>query len=222
MRTHKSLTAVSIILLVCLLCALAGCDSMRFAPTEAQKQSAELTHALAAKINAAGTAPASPASQKLCEGTRASLAYTGRPSAPPDPEQFDTIAAQANTDAESRPTADDVFADVESGLSLAAELAILFGVGGAGVGGKKLLDWVRLARQKNQAFAETVRGNELLKDYLKINNKAAELEAFKQFQQQSQLGKTPELVATMRLPIKSRIVKVPSGTTVTNEDTPES
>jgi len=96
-------------ILISLLVAVAlffvsGCEnSLRFAPTEPQKQTAELTHELAVKVNAEGTQPQSPASEKLCEGTRAAVSYMGRAKTPPDPQRFDTITAQANQDAVKGP-----------------------------------------------------------------------------------------------------------------------
>jgi len=209
MRTHKLFTIVVILIAACLLCT--GCQSLRFAPTEAQKETAELTDGLAGKINTGGTAPGSEASEKLCDGTRAAALYMGRPKVPADPDRFDTVVARANVDAAARPSANDVFDAADKGLSLAAELAILFGVGGAGVAGKKLIDWVALARTKGKALSEIIRGNELLKEYLEINNKPAEIEAFKEFQSQVQNGKTPELVAAMRVPIKRKTIMVPAA-----------
>lgn len=153
---------VFIIAALCIF--IAGCsDSLRFAPGESLKQNAELTHNLAVKVNAEGAAPQSEATKQLELGTRASVAYIGRPAEPPDTTQFDTISAQANIEGARRPDSSDVFNAAESGLSLAAELLILFGAGGAGFGGKKLLDWIALAKEKSDALKQIVQGNEIFK-----------------------------------------------------------
>jgi hypothetical protein len=117
-------TLVSIALLVGLLVLLIGCeDGLRFAPSESLKQVAELTHDLAAKINAEGTSPGSPASERVMTGARASLLYMGRPKAPAEIEQFDTVTAQAITDAAKRP---DPWQVADSALELGIGIAALF------------------------------------------------------------------------------------------------
>lgn len=141
-----------------------GCEGLRFEPTEPQKQSAELTQQLAAKVDAEGCQAGSPAAEKLRQGTEASLVYIGRPKAPPDPEAFATITAAASIDADRRPTVEDVFEAANTGLSLVAELAILFGIGATGFGGKKLIDWITLAREKSKALREIVQGAQIFKE----------------------------------------------------------
>lgn len=146
---------VTIVLLAVLL--LGGCEALRFAPKESQKQAAELTHFLAKKVNEQGTAPASPASQQLVTGTMAALAYTGRPTTPPDPEQFDTIAAQANQEALERP---DPWKVADSVLELGIGISALLG----GVYGTRAVRFLQQAREKSKALQEIVIGNELLKE----------------------------------------------------------
>ncbi len=204
MHSKLSLTILFILCACVFMLFCGGCQgALRFAPTEVQKQSAELTHQVAAKVDAEGTAPHSPASQQLVEGTRAATSYIGRASIQPDPQQFDTTVSAANADAVKRP---EVFTATEQGLSLAAELAILFGVGGTGFGGKKLLDWLKLARKKNKALEEIVAGNELFQAHLKSMGKTQEAEAFKEYQRSKQAGSTPLIVATVRVPIKQQLV----------------
>jgi len=195
-------TPRSFLIVLCLVAVFAlgfaGCtDALRFAPSEPQKQSAELTYLLAAKVNAEGAMPASPATVQLVEGTRAATAYIGRPAIPPDPEQFDTLASTANTDALARP---DLFTVADEGLSLAAELAILFGVGGCGFGGKKVIEWLMLAKQKSAALKEIIAANELFKQ------KSAEQELFKQAQNAVQSVDTKKLVAIEKLDTKTPVI----------------
>ena len=146
-------------LLLCALCSfICGCaDILRFAPSEPQKQSAELTHNLACKINAEGAQRASPASQQLVEGTRAELAYIGRPASPPDASKFDTVTAAANTDAVKRP---DPWKAADNMLNLAIGVSALLG----GVYGTKAVKFLNEAKQKSQALQEVITGNELFKD----------------------------------------------------------
>jgi len=190
-------------LLLCVLVVLtfsflAGCGSLRFAPSESQKQLAFSTHQTAAAAADLGLQPGSVAAGKLVDGTAAALAYTGMPKSP-QIEDYSTTASQAAEDAARRPTADDVFTAAEGGLSLAAELAILFGAGGVGIGGKKLLDWIALARKKSAALKEVVQGNDLLANYLRNNGKTAELDAFKASQNTKQSDQTKLLVAAERI-----------------------
>jgi len=177
--------------------AIAGCqDGLRFAPSEQQKQSAELTHALATKVNAQGAMPASPATVQLVEGTRAATAYIGRPAIPPNPEQFDTLASTANTDAQARP---DIFTVADEGMSLIAELALFFGVGVTAVGGKKVIEWIMLAKQKSAALRQIITANELFKD------RSSDKVLFKQTQNAVQSTATRKIVAVERIapPAKS-------------------
>lgn len=139
------------------LCVFAGCtDSLRFAPTEPQRQLAELTDAIAVKINTEGTQPLSPASEKLTEGTRAAMLYMGRPKEPPDPAKFETIANQATQDAVQRP---DPWQLADSALELGIGISALLG----GVYGTRAVKYLKVAKQKSAALQEIVQGNELFK-----------------------------------------------------------
>ena len=195
----------SLCILVALTFLLAGCGSLRLAPSESQKQLTFSTHQTARTAADLGLAPGSVAARQMVEGTAASLAYAGMPQSPKIAD-YDATASAAAADAVRRPTADDVFTAAEGGLSLAAELALLFGAGGVGLGGKKLIDWIALARQKSEALKEVVQGNELLTQYLGEQGKAAELTAFKRAQTSTQSPKTELLVTAERIPIKRQIV----------------
>lgn len=173
-----------------------GCDSLRFAPTQSQKQIALKTHLNAVAVDSSGADPATPATKQLIDGTASSLAYTGMP-ANPDIADYQQTLSQANADAARRPVIDDVFEQVDTGLGLAAELAILFGAGGVGLGGKKLIDWITSARQKSKSLREIIDANELFKQKLNAGAKftAEEVIAlFKSSQKQKQSGKTPVIV----------------------------
>jgi len=167
--------------------AISGCNSLRFAPSEAQKQIAFDTYQTAQAVNTTGAAAASPAAQKLVTGTAAALAYTGMPADPVIPD-YDAAAAQATADAAARPTAVDVIEAADEGLSLFSELAIALGLGGLGYGGKKLSDWLALAKQRSAALKEVVKNNELFKSSALAANNAAAVDLFKQ----AQAAQSPE------------------------------
>ena len=203
MKAHRN--PLLIIVLIIFIASLTGCGNLRFGPSEAQKQVAFRTYKNAAEVDKVGAEAASPATRQVVEGSAAALAYTGMPKAP-EVEDYPAALEQAQADAVKRPKSADVFDAAEGGLSLAAELAILLGAGGAGIGGKKVIDWIALARNKSNALREVVEGNELLKDYLKVNDKDSELKAFKVFQEQKQTADTAKLVALERLPIKRTVL----------------
>lgn len=145
---------------------LTGCEAtnLRFSPSESQKKIAYNAAVTAKKIEAEGTAPGSPAAKQNVEATKAALDYIGLP-ANPEIIDYPTILYEAQTDASIRPTQEDVFEAVDQGLSLASELAILFGVGGASIGGLKLKQWIQKAREKSKALHEIIINNdEFLKD----------------------------------------------------------
>jgi len=138
-----------------LLFSSSGCqDPIRFAPSEAQKQVAELTYSLAAKIAAEGADPQSAAARRVEAGARASVAYMGRPAAPPDIADFDTVVAQAASDAALRP---DPWSVADHLLELGIGIAGLVG----GAYGIKAASYLRMAKEKSAALKEIVQGNEL-------------------------------------------------------------
>lgn len=197
-----------IIVLIIFIATLTGCGNLRFGPSESQKQVAFRTYKNAVAVAQAGAEPASPATRQVVEGTAAALAYVGMPKAP-EVEDYPAALEQAQADAVKRPKGSDVFDAAEGGLSLAAELAILFGAGGVGVGGKKVIDWIALARNKSNALREVVEGNELLKNYLQTSGSTTELAAFKTIHSQEQSAETAKLVAMERLPIKQAVISMP-------------
>ncbi len=196
MKTHITI-AILILSISVLLLLSCGCEEhLRFAPSESQKKLAWQSHITARDIEASGTDAHSPAAKQQVESTVVSLKYIGLPK---DPVIVDyaTTAAQAQADAAKRPAAGDVLEQVEGGLSLAAELAILFGVGSAGFGGKRLLDWLKLAREKNKALKEIVQGNEFFKQNLSsLKLPVGVLKAFKNAQNAAQQSQPTKRLVT--------------------------
>ncbi len=182
-------------IVICLV-FVSGCESLRKAPTEPQKQIAFQAVLTARDVEAEGTSPGSPAAELLADATQTALTYTGVP-ANPKITDYPTTLAAAQSDAAARPTVDEVFESVEGGLSLFAELAILFGVGGAGFGGKKLLEWIALARAKNTALKEIIEGNEILKRKLRLSTTAGADTLFGESQNITQSPKTKVLVTEL-------------------------
>jgi len=199
MSRKNTLIVISIVFIFCLI---AGCDSLRFAPTTAQKQAAHQTLQTAMVIEQAGTDAHSEAAQQQVAGSSAALSYIGMP-ADPKVEDYQTTVVQAQADAARRPTMVNVLEQAEGGLSLAAELAILFGVGGSAVGGKKILDWITLAKDKNKALQEVIVGNENFLNDLKRSGNSAVVDIFKAHQNSKQTEKSQKLVAAARVPIKT-------------------
>lgn len=197
MLPSKYLPLLIVPLALVFLCGLCGCNSLRFAPTEAQQQIAFDTYQTAQAVNTAGAAASSPATQKLVTGTAAALAYTGMP-ASPTISDYDATAGQAASDAAARPTAVNVIEAADEGLSLIAELAIALGLGGLGYGGKKLSDWIALAKQRSTALKEVVKNNELFKDLAAGKNNTEAVALFKQAQA-TQSPETRVLVAETKV-----------------------
>lgn len=143
--------------IICILTIiLGGCDSLRFAPSQPMKQSAEITFDLAHKVNREGTEPDSQASRQLVQGTQVALSYMGRPKVSADAEQFETVTIEAQTDAESRP---DPWQVADAALELGIGVAALLG----GVYGTRAVGFLQQARAKSKALQEIVAGNELFK-----------------------------------------------------------
>jgi len=187
---------VSLLLGFCLLSA--GCESLRFAPTETQKQNAWL-HNRTAEITSE-TAKGENASEqlqaltKLCElQSRAFVSYTGLPSQFPQAETAEDCLAQSNWQLARAASAEsaerpDTWQVADSVLELAIGVCALFG----GVYGTRAVQFLRDAQTKSKALKEIIEGNELFK---KQNESSAA--AFKQAQQ-SQSPQTRQIVAEMK------------------------
>ena len=177
---------------------LAGCESLRFAPTEAQKQNAWLHNRTA--IVTSETAKSENTSEKLQDLTklselqsRAFVSYNGLPKEFPQAETAEDILAQSNqqlartalTESAERP---DVWQLADSALELAIGVCALLG----GVYGTRAVQFLREAQTKSKALKEIVEGNELFK-----KQNESSIVAFKQAQQ-NQSPETRQIVAEMK------------------------
>ncbi len=181
-------------------CALtcAGCESLRFAPTETQKQNAWLHNRTA--IVTSETAKSENTSEKLQDLTklselqsRAFVSYNGLPKEFPQAETAEDILAQSNwqlartalAESAERP---DVWQLADSALELAIGICALLG----GVYGTRAVQFLREARAKSKALREIIEGNELFKE-----QNESSIAAFKQAQQ-NQSPQTKQLVAEVK------------------------
>lgn len=182
-----------------LLCfSSAGCESLRFAPSEAQKQNAWL-HNRTAEI-AAEAAKTENASEKLQALTklselqsRAFVSYTGLPREFPLAETAEDILTQSNrqlartalAESAERP---DAWQAADSALELAIGICALLG----GVYGTRAVKFLKQAQIKSKALKEIIEGNELFKK----QNESSET-AFKQAQR-NQSATTKQIVAEIK------------------------
>lgn len=184
------------LILPCFL--LVGCESLRFAPTETQKQNAWL-HNRTTTITAE-TARAEASSEKLQALTqlselqsRAFTSYYGLPKEFPRAETAEDILAESNlklarsalAESAERP---DAWQLADNVFELAIGISALLG----GVYGTRAVRFLKQARVKSQALQEIIAGNELFK---KQNNSYAS--AFKEAHQ-TQSPQTRQIVAEMK------------------------
>jgi hypothetical protein len=192
----------SVLLEFCFL--FAGCDSLRFAPTEAQKQNAWLHNRTAAIT--AETAKGENASENLQTLTklselqsRAFVSYNGLPKEFPQAETAEDVLAQSNwqlartalAESAERP---DAWQVADSALELAIGVCALLG----GVYGTRAVQFLRDAQTKSKALKEIIEGNELFKKQAALlpNDKPAVL-AFKEAHK-DQSPETRQIVAEMK------------------------
>ena len=186
----------TILVLPCFL--LAGCESLRFAPSEAQKQNAWLHNRTA--VITAETARAEEASEKLRAlmqlselQSRAFTSYYGLPKEFPQADTVEEILSQSNSqlartalhESADRP---DAFALADNMFELAIGISALLG----GVYGTRAVRFLKTARTKSQALKEIITGNELFK---KQNQSYAS--AFKE-SHKTQSPKTRQIVAQIK------------------------
>jgi len=177
---------------------LAGCESLRFAPSEGQKQNTWLhnrTAAIAAEaVRSEGGSQKLQSLAQLSElQSRAFICYYGLPKEFPQAETAEDVLAESNIQlAQSalRESADrpDAFAMTDSVFDLAIGISALLG----GVYGTRAIRFLKDARVKTQALKEIIAGNELFK---KANTESAG--AFKQAQS-SQSPQTRQIVAQLK------------------------
>lgn len=177
---------------------LVGCDGLRFAPGEAQKQNAWLHNRTAAV--AAEQARREGASEKLQALTglgelqsRAFISYCGLPTEFPPSDTAEQILSQSSyqlagaafSESAERPdawqVADNLF---ELGIGISALLG--------GVYGTRAARFLKDARAKSKALKQIVAGNELLK-----KEGGAYAHALKQAQK-NQSPQTRQIVAAMK------------------------
>jgi len=177
---------------------LAGCESLRFAPSQAQKQNAWLHNRTA--IITAETARSENASEKLQALTKLSelqsrpfTAYFGLPEEFPQAETAEDILAQSNfalarqvlSESAERP---DAWQLADSAFELAIGVCALLG----GVYGTRAVSFLREAQTKSKALKEIIEGNELFK-----SKNPQSTTAFKDAQK-NQSSQTRQIVAEMK------------------------
>jgi len=163
---------------------LTGCDSLRFAPTESQKQNAWLhnrTAAMTAEIaRDESVSDKLKALSSLSElQSRPFVSYYGLPKEFPQTETAEDILAESNvqlaraalTESSQRPNGWE-FAD--NALELAIGICALLG----GAYGTKAVQFLRETKTKSQALKEIIAGNEIFK-----KQNADSVAAFKQAHQ---------------------------------------
>lgn len=177
---------------------IAGCDSLRFAPSQEQKQNAWLHNRTVAA--AADTARAEDTSQELQALTklselqsRAFTSYYGLPREYPQTETTEDILAESNwqlagtalAESAERP---DAWQVADSVLEMGIGICALLG----GVYGTRAVRFLKDARGKSQALKEIIEGNELFK-----KQNASQSQAFKTAHAH-QSGQTRQLVAQLK------------------------
>ncbi len=190
----KKLTAI--VALACLFTT--GCDTLRFAPTEVQKQNAYL-HGRVTKI-AADTAKeefVSPKLQALTDlshlQSRSYTAYFGLPKELPDADTAADVLAESNykiaqASLERSSDRPDPFKTTDALLELVIGISAVAG----GVYGAKVVRFLKEARLKSKALEEVIKGNELFKQ-----SNPESRQAFKQAQIQ-QSPETQKLVTEIK------------------------
>ena len=183
----------------CVFLFIAGCESLRFAPNEAQKQNAWLHNRTAAitaeSAQAENTSEKLQALSRLGESqSRAFVSYFGLPQQFPQAETAEDILAESNrqlaeTALQNGAARPDGWQVADSALELGIGICALFG----GVYGTQAVRFLRNARTKSKALQEIVAGNELFKE-----QNASSAAAFKQAQK-DQSPETRQIVAQMKV-----------------------
>lgn len=196
MSKTRIIKVVIAIVFVCVL--LTGCDSLRFAPNEIQKQNAWLHNRTA--IVTAETARTEQASEQLQALTqlgeiqsRAFNSYFGLPDEFPKAESAEDILSESNFQLaqaalESSAERPDGWQVTDSMLELGIGICAILG----GVGGTRAARLLSEARTKSKALQEIITGNELFK-----KQNITQSEAFKQAHT-NQSPQTRQLVAQMK------------------------
>lgn len=194
----KKIATTKLFYLLTFVLLLAGCDSLRFAPSEQQKQNAWLHNRTA--TFAAQTAKSEQTSQKLQSLTELSelqsqafTSYFGLPKEFPQANSDEQVLAESNwqlantalSESSGRP---DAWQVADSAMELGIGICALLG----GVYGTRAVGFLKEARTKSKALQEIISGNELFK-----KNNQSQVAAFKQAQQ-NQSPTTRQIVAEMK------------------------
>ena len=197
-QEHKNINNLCTYALMACVLICAGCETLRFAPGEAQKQNAWLHNRTA--VITAETAKDEQASEELRTLTqlgelqsRAFVSYYGLPKEFPQAESAEDVLRESNwqlartasVESAQRP---DPWQLADSALELAIGVSALLG----GVYGVRTVRFLKDARSKSQALKEVITGNELFK-----KQNESSVSAFKQAQS-SQSPQTRQLVAQMK------------------------
>jgi hypothetical protein len=176
----------------------AGCDSLRLAPSEQQKQNAWLhnrtTAAAAETARVQSTSSELQALTQLAEQqSQAFTAYYGLPQEYPQAQTNEQILSQANRDLAKTATTEsaarpDPWGVADSLLEFGIGITALLG----GVYGTRIAGFLKDARTKSQALKEVVQGNELFK-----KQQPAQAQAFKSAQA-NQSPETRQLVTELK------------------------
>jgi len=202
-KTGKYRTAkaqINAILFVCVFTCflLSGCDSLRFAPSEAQKQNAWLHNRTTTIV--ADTARLENASEQLQALTqlseiqsRAFSSHYGLPKEFPQAETAEDVLTESNwqlarTALQQGAERPDAWEVADSMLELGIGICALLG----GVYGTRAVGFLRQARTKSKALQEIIASNEL---YKKHNESSAS--AFKQAHQ-NQSPQTRQIVTEFK------------------------
>jgi hypothetical protein len=199
-KRNQPVTQRVIVVIVCACASLvpAGCDTLRFAPNEVQKQNAWL-HNRTATI-AAQTAKAENVSEVLQALTQLSEkqsqsfpAHYGLPDEFPPAETAEDVLAESNqqlaeTALQAAAHRPDPWQLADSMLKLGIGISALLG----GVYGTRAVRFLKDARDKSKALKEIIAGNELFK-----KENASSAAAFKQAQS-TQSAPTRQLVTQMK------------------------
>jgi len=194
----KEITTTKSIWLFGFAFLLAGYDSLRFAPSEQQKQNAWLHNRTA--IVTAETARAESTSEKLQALTglselqsQAFTSYFGLPKEFPKAASAEEILSQsnwqlANTAVQQSGDRPDAWQVADSAIELGIGICALLG----GVYGTRAVGFLKDARVKSKALQEVIAGNELFK-----KNNQPQVAAFKE-SHRSQSPTTRQIVAEMK------------------------
>lgn len=184
-------------ILVCSLFA-AGCDCLRLAPSEQQKENAWLhnrtTAAAAEGARIEKTSSELQALTQLAEQqSQAFTTYYGLPEEYPQAQTSEQILSQANWDLAKTATTEsaarpDPWSVADSLLEFGIGITALLG----GVYGTRVAGFLKEARTRSQALKEIVQGNELFK-----KQQPAQAQAFKSAQAQ-QSSETRQIVAELK------------------------